>query len=345
MKRNILAVILVFSLLVSFASCRKLEDSDAFVVESKAYVVDENGEEQKVQTAVNAEGVTEFYYYDGLGNKITIDEKDVVVATQRVPKTSSVLDGLTPEEQSFLNQFNDPNAFNNLVDTDIPAPEMDIADGLLPEDTFDEIEVDLGNDGKPVHEDIKETYEDLVKDNKFTMDFTIKNVAEGQETILTMKTARDGDKIFLETTMPAEGQKGGMVFDVVIRDNKCYFIIPSMKAYMIVPGETMSEFMPSDLITEDVNSNYTYVSTGEVEYNGQTYLCDVYEDGTSTVKYYYKDGEIKRIENVTDENNMTIMEIQNASKEVDNSRFNLPKNYMDMTRFFENGLDISGLVR
>ena len=50
MKRNIIALILVFSLLMSFAACRKLEDTDAFVVESKVYVVDEHGVEQKVET-------------------------------------------------------------------------------------------------------------------------------------------------------------------------------------------------------------------------------------------------------------------------------------------------------
>jgi hypothetical protein len=159
-----------------------------------------------------------------------------------------------------------------------------------------------------------------------------------------MKTARDGDKVFFETTMPVEGQKGGMIFDVIIRDEKCYFIIPSMRAYMIVPGETMSEFMPGDIITEDVNTNLKYVSSGEVQYEGKTYLCDVYEGDGNTVKYYYADGELKRVENITDENNMTIMEIQNVSKNVDASRFNLPKNYMDMTRFFESGFDFSGLV-
>ena len=344
MKRNIIAVILVFALLMSFASCRKLEDSDAFVVESKVYVVDANGEEQKVQTAVNEEGVTEFYYYDGLGNKVTIDEKDVVVATQRVPKSTEMFADLTPEEQSFLDQFNNPEAFDELIDTNVVVPEMSISESILPEDAFDEIDVELDEDGKPVHDDIKATYEELVEGNKFTMDLTMKNISNGTETIVDMKTSRDGDKVFFETTMPVEGQKGGMVFDVIIRDGKCYFVIPSMRAYMLVPGETMAEFMPGEIITEDVNSKLEYVSSAEVQYEGQTFICDVFEGDGSTVKYYYQDGELKRIENIMDENNMTIMEIHTVSKEVDNSRFNLPKNYMDMSRFFENGFDISGLA-
>lgn len=340
MKRSIIAVILILSLLMSFASCRKLEDSDAFVVESKVYVVDEHGVEQKVETAVNAEGVTEFYYVNNLGNKVVVDEKDVVVETTKVPKTTNpIFADLTPEEESFLNQFNDPEAFDELIDQTIETPEMDIAEGLLPEDAFDEIEVEVDDDGKPVHDDVKQTYEEIVAGNKFTMDLTMKNISNGEEVVVPMKTARNGDKVYFETAMPVEGKEGAMPFNVIVRDGKCYFIIPLMRAYMIIPQEQMTEFMPGDIITEDINSNLTYESSGEVVYDGQTYVCDVYTGEGNTVKYYYKDGELKRVENILDENNMTIMEIKLVSKEVDESVFKVPKNYMDMTKFFEGEMD------
>ncbi len=345
MKRNIIAVILIFSLLMSFAACRKLEDSDAFVVESKVYVVDENGNEQKVEAEVNAEGVTEYYYIADTGNKVTVNHKDVIVKTTKVPRTTSVLDNLTPEEESFLNQFNDPEAFDELIDSSVVTPEMDIAEGLLPEDAFDEIEVEVDEDGKPVHDDIKQTYEEIIKDNKFTMELTLKNVQDGKEVVVPLKASRDGDKVFFETAMPVDGQKGSMVFNVVVRDQKCYFIIPNMRAYMQVPAETMEEFVPGDIITEDVNSTLTYVSSGEVQYEGQTYICDVYNGEGYTVKYYYKDGELKRIENIDDENNMTIMEIQTVTKKVDNSKFKVPNNYMDMTKLLGENTDLSNLGR
>ncbi len=350
MKRNIIAVILVFSLLMSFAACRKLEDSDAFVVESKVYVVDENGNEQNVQAEVNAEGETEYYYIaPDTGNKVTVNHKDVIVKTTKVPRTTAttnpILADLTPEEESFLNQFNDPEASDELIDSSVVTPEMDIAEGLLPEDAFDEIEVEVDSDGKPVHDDIKQTYEEIIKDNKFSMEITLKNVQDGKEVVVPLKAARDGDKVFFETAMPVDGQEGSMRFNVVVSDQKCYFIIPAMRAYMQVPAETMEEFVPGDIITEDVNSNLEYVSSGEVQYEGKTYICDVYNGEGFTVKYYYKDGELKRIENIVDENNMTIMEIQEVSKRVDNSKFKVPNNYMDMTKLLGENTDFSNLGR
>lgn len=346
MKRNIIAVALIFAVLMSFASCRKFEDSDAFVVESKVYVVDENGVEQKVETAINAEGQTEYYYINPEGNKVTVNKNDVVIETTKVPKTTNeMFADLTPEEQSFLDSFNDPEALDDLIDSSIETPEMEMAEGLLPEDAFDEIEVELDDEGKPVHDDVKQTYDELIKSNKYTMEINMKGVSNGEETVVPIKTVREGDKIYFETAMPVEGQQGAMKFNVIVKDKQCYLVIPAMRAYMIIPAETMSEFIPSEIITEDENVNLEYVSSGEVVYDNETYLCDVYKDGTTTIKYYYKDGELKRMESIVDENNMSIMEIQSVSAEADSSKFNIPKNYMDMTKFFEGELDLANLSR
>lgn len=346
MKRNIIAVVLIFSMLMSFAACRKLEDSGAFVVESKVYVVDENGVEQMVESAVNAEGETEYYYINGAGNRVIVNKNDVVVETTRIPVTTDeAFANLTPEEQSFLDTFNNPEAFDELIDSSVETPELEISDELLPEDSFDEIEIELGADGKPVHDDIEQTYQDLIESNKFTMELNIKGVSNGVETVVPVKTIRDGDKVYFETSMPIEGQKGSMKFNIIVKDKQCYLIIPAMRAYMIIPAETMSEFIPSDIITEDENVDLEYVSSGEVDYNGQKYVCDVYKDGDTTIKYYYQDGELKRMESIMDENNMSIMEIQEISGNADSSKFDIPKNYMDMTKFLEGNFDPSNLAR
>ncbi|MBQ8014859.1 MAG: hypothetical protein IJ264_01580 [Clostridia bacterium] len=348
MKKNIIAIFLIFSMLMSFAACRKLDESGAFVIESKVFVVGDDGVEHNVQSAVNANGEEEFFYYDAFGNKVVVKEKDVVVKTTRVAATTQELpfnyDELSPEEQSFVDSFNDPEAFDELIDSSIVEPELEFSE-LLPEDSFEEIEVEIGNDGKPVHDDIKQTYEELVKSNRFTMDFNIKGDMNGTDTVVPIVAMRDGDQVYFKVIMPVDN-KGSMEFNCIIKNKQCYLIIPSMRAYLVVPAESMSEFIPSDLITESEN-NMKYLYTAEVDYEGESYMCDVYEDaqGGATVKYYYKDGELKRMENIVDETNSTIIEINEISSRVDSSKFKVPKNYIDMTKIMGSNFDFSSLTQ
>ena len=89
MKKNVTAILLVFALLAGFASCRKLEDSEGFVIESKAYIVDSEGVTRDVQSIINDDGKTEYFYYDADGNKVPVKKKEVVVETNKVSVASS----------------------------------------------------------------------------------------------------------------------------------------------------------------------------------------------------------------------------------------------------------------
>lgn len=345
--KNVIAIFMVFALLMSFAACRRLDESGAFVVESKVYVVDDDGVEHDVQSAVNADGKEEFFYYDSVGNKVVVKEKDVVVKTTRVAATTEALpfnyDELSPEEQSFVDSFNDPNAFDELLDSSIVQPELEFSE-LLPEESFEEIEVEIGNDGKPVHDDIKQTYTELIESNSFMMDFNIKGNMNGTDTVVPIVAMRDGDQVYFKVIMPVD-EKGSMEFNCIIKNKQCYLIIPSMRAYLIVPADTVGEFIPSDIITES-ESNVKYISTAEVEYEGESYLCDIYEDPQgATVKYYYKDGELKRMENIVDETNSTIIEINEISSKVDKSKFKVPNNYIDMTKIMGGNFNFNSLTQ
>ena len=117
MKRNIIAIGLVFAVLMSFASCKKLPQDNEFVVESQYYVVDDQGVKHELKTepvtdpaddafiyidgdsennqdSIGGEnkvtnkkpdktkkpGKTEviYYYEDSNGNKVTVKHEDVV---------------------------------------------------------------------------------------------------------------------------------------------------------------------------------------------------------------------------------------------------------------------------
>ena len=333
MKRSIIAICLVFALLMSFAACKRLPQDNEFVYESQVYVVDDEGVTHNVQSEYDENGKQIFYYEDYNGNKVIVNNKDVVVESTKVRKTTAVYEGveLTPEEQSFLDIYNDPDAFENLVDESLTEPELEIPD-TIPEEEFKEIEVEIDNDGNPKHEDIEKRYTDIIESGKFTMDMVLKTNNNGEEMTIPMKVIRNGDKMYFETAMPVNGE-GAMRMAFLLRDNSCYFIIPGMRAYMKMPADDLGELFNTN-ITEGFESdvNAEYISSSEVDYNGKKYICDVYESEGSTMKYYYNDKELKRMEATDPNGGITIMEFNEVSDKADASKLKVPSGYLDMTK-------------
>ncbi len=343
MKRNIIAICLVFALLMSFAACKKLPQDNEFVIESQVYVVDDAGVTHNIQSEHDENGKQIFYYEDYNGNKVIVDGKDVVVESTKVRKTTAVYEGmeLTPEEQSFFDVYNNPEAFDNLVDESLTEPELEISD-TIPEESFEEIEVEVDQDGNPKHDDIEKRYTDIVNGGKFTMDMVLKTNNNGVEMTLPMKVVRNGDKMYFETAMPVNGE-GAMKMAFLLRDNTCYFIVPGMRAYMQMPLEGMGDILSTDITGGfEADSNAVYISSSEVEYNGKKYVCDIYESEGSTVKYYYSDKEFKRMEATDPDGNVTIMEFNEISEKADSAKLKVPSGYIDMTKFM--GQDFSSIT-
>lgn len=330
MKRNIIAILLVFALLVSFAACRKLETE--YTIETRPYVVDSNGVTQDVQSIVNSDGETEYFYYDNSGNKITVDSKDVEVETKKVAVTAPTT--LSPEAQSLFDVFNDPEKFEELMEEDATEPKLEMSDGIISDDQFNKIDTDIGSDGKPVRDKAREQYMKIVEGETFTMDMVMKTNTNGQEMSLPIVAVRDGNNLFLETAMPVDGSKGAMRLQFLILDGKAYTVIPQMRAYMEVPKETIDQMGLGDIVAEEAKDNSEYVESGEVKINGKTYICDVYKSEDSTIKYYFLNGELKRIETISGENT-AIMEINSLSDKADKSKLVLPKGYLDLATIKE----------
>ena len=330
MKRNIIAILLVFALLVSFAACRKLETE--YTIETRPYVVDSNGVTQDVQSIVNSDGETEYFYYDNSGNKITVDSKDVEVETKKVAVTAPTT--LSPEAQSLFDVFNDPEKFEELMEEDATEPKLEMSDGIISDDQFNKIDTDIGSDGKPVRDKAREQYMKIVEGETFTMDMVMKTNTNGEEMSLPIVAVRDGNNLFLETAMPVDGSKGAMRLQFLILDGKAYTVIPQMRAYMEVPKETIDQMGLGDIVAEEAKDNSEYVESGEVKINGKTYICDVYKSEDSTIKYYFLNGELKRIETISGENT-AIMEINSLSDKADKSKLVLPKGYLDLATIKE----------
>ncbi|MBQ2847587.1 MAG: hypothetical protein IJE74_04965 [Clostridia bacterium] len=339
MKKNIVAIILVFTLLMSFAACRKIEKAPNFEIESQAYIVDAEGETRKIY-----QNNGEYFYYDADGNRQPANPNDVVIETTKVPKTEAPT--LTPEAQSFFDSFGNVESmedFEDMIEADVTQPELNI-DEVIPEDAFNEIDVEMGSDGKPEHENSSVDYEEVLKKETFTIDITMKTKTNGVEMVMPIVFMRNNKDLFIETAIPKEDGKGSVRVNMIFLDGTCYMVIPSMRAYMSIPKETLGEMIPEDafdIIDEEITGNY--VSSGEVVYEGEKYICDVYENEGTTVKRYYQDGMLKREESVNGEN-ITIIEYNEVTTNVDKSKFAAPKNYLDLTTMMGNNFDPNSLV-
>ena len=323
MKRNIIAIILVFALILSFAACRKL-DSENIIIESKAYIVDDEGVTRDIYNVGS-----NYYYYDEDGNRKEANSKDVVVETNKVIITEPA--SLTPEAQSFIDSFGDVESLEDMMEADATVPELE-NDQIIPDDAFNGIDLEIGADGKPIHDDVAISFDELVASEKFSIEAKVKTKTGGLDYSAPMNIMRSGSKLYFETAVPLEHGLGCTRVNILFNDDACYIIIPSMRAYMAIPKETAGEMLPSDAFSDLGDAEGKYVSSSEVVHDGHTYVCDIYEteDGVVT-RNFYQDVQLKRVETISGEDT-SIMEFTKLSTSVDESKFSVPKNYFDMSQ-------------
>lgn len=335
MKKNIIAIVLVFAMLAGFASCKKLENEGEWVIESKVYVTDQYGAQHDVQAVTKTDGETEYYYYNTDGNRVTVAHKDVVVSTTKVYKPAPTT--LTPEQQSLLEAYTD---LEQIYDENVTMPELSISDDLILDEDIKEVGgVELDSDGKPVREgnDLVE----ILNSESYTADFVVKADYNGSMTAVPVYVTKDGNNVYVKSTIPVD-EKGALTAEFIIVNKECYIVIPSMRAYFKMTAEQMGEVLPEEAIDHEMAS--TYVKSGQVEVDGVTYDVDIYDADGQTVKYYYKDGELKRQEADDGNDNVSIVEYNVVKKGADKSKFRIPTGYIDLTTAMSGNFDINSLA-
>lgn len=305
MKKSIISILMVFVLVASFAACKKLPDD--------VYVETPTNENGEIETTIPA------------------------------------------EFEEFINSFDtsDPaeieKQFEQMLDSETVDVELEFGDELIDDSNSAKIEVELDKNGEPDRSDVANNYKEIVGSDSFTMDIVLRQSMEGNEVNIPFYATCDGDKYYFEMTAPYEN-KGTLTLGALsLGDGKIYMILPSMRAYMQMSSEEMGDIPLGDLFEEQItdmenseNDTSVYVETREVEVNGKKYSCDIYEDGDITVKYYFSEDALKRIETVDGDENVTIMEINSITAEADSSKFKAPTNYFDMTSLLTSGAALSG---
>lgn len=307
MKKSIISMFMVFALIASLAACKKMPD-DVYVETS----TNENGE---VETTIPAD-LEEFLS--------SFDTSDPAVIEQQ---------------------------FEQMLNSETVDVKLEFGDELIDDSNSTKIKIELNEKGEPDRSGIENNYKDIMSGDSFTMDIVIRQSSNGEDVNIPLYVTCDGDKYYCEMTAPYES-KGTITFSALSNgDGKIYIILPSMRAYMQISSEEMGDVPLGDLLSDQMadienneNDTSVYVETREVEISGKKYSCDIYEDDDITVKYYFSEDSLKRIETIDGDGNITIMEINSISAEADSSKFKAPTHYFDMTSILTSGAALSGAV-
>ena len=337
------ALALIFSLLFTLCSCKTIDGGDSNVeIVTELYVVDDEGVSREVQTEVNEEGETEYYYFDNSGNVVEVESKAVKVEKKKVQVTSSTSDtgetySMTPEQQSFVEQFNEGN-----IEKYVEEENVDFETGdeiAIDEEKVDKIIEEAQESGSstpatPTRTTVTDYFAELSKNEKYYIEMNMKVVQDDETTVMPVVMARNGDKRYIELSMPVS-EEGNVKAKILVLNGKCTIYIPSMKAYMEVPSEFIDEMYDNlDMATEQ-DDGTTFIASTTQTINGEKYDVDIYtaEDG-SKVQYYYLGDELKRIECEIDNSNYSIFEYTTRTSSPADSLFKAPTGYFNMTDIF-----------
>lgn len=328
--KKFIAIALVLALASSFAACKKLETTDTSTITKRPYYVDEEGNTIYAQAQTNEDGDVEFFVTNANGETSKLDKDNLVV--EEITNADQYLEILDIIE-------NNPE---QIVDTETPDASLEIADGVIPDDNFTEIEVELDENGNPNRETL--SYQEIMESGTFTIEATVQATSNGETVACPFTITKSGDAAYIEAAVPVENTGGSVKAGFLSNNEKSYLLIPSIRAYIVADDLTVNELFPLDEIKQETTESESYSHSGTVELNGKTYTCDVYENEGTTTKYYYDEaGNIVRIEN-TNDTDTVITEIKSISSEADESKLKVPSNYLDFTSFADGSNDINALI-
>lgn len=213
------------------------------------------------------------------------------------------------------------------TDSDDSTTTSNAPVSTLPSGTATEVTTDKS--GKPVNSLLDSAVGDILKGNEYSMKFTMQAELEGETQTMPVSIYVSGDKKYVETKM-YELMKISFLSD----GTDFYLIIPLMSGYIKMPADQSGEyndmFNLGDMGIADT-SDMNYIGTTKVSYKGTEYICETYEIDGITTKYYFSDGKLKRIENIDTDGTSSTMENIEISSKVDDSVFNIPKNYREIS--------------
>ena len=240
---------------------------------------------------------------------------------------------LSEEMQEFVNSITDPAKEDEYFEKNDAV--LGIADEAIDTEDMAEVTVKTDSDGNPVHGDQKTFFSKLADAEQYTIKMTLKSIStDGESTTVNITMMKNGSDAYIETKLPVSNGSA-LPMTILLKDKKCTIYMTSLKAYMEVPQDTYTSIVDEMELATSQESTATYVESGEVDVNGTTYDVDVYEDDGSTIKYYYLNDEIKRVEAIDSDGNISIIEYTQITMTADTSKFTAPTGYLNMTNIMD----------
>lgn len=334
MKRIVISLILIFSVLFGLAACGKDKDNQETetVTETVAYFVDEEGVSHRVESSVDENGETKYSYTEN-GSVVTVKNDSVVVETTVIAVTKKTTTKSTQDAnaaaESLLAELT-----KNLAENESKTKVTLRYEQTLPIDETSVGATSKDSNGNviPVNPYPQKSYKEITESGRYTLKFTLKtiNKATGESTTSPVTMVVDGDKAFVSATMSQDGTS--LEVNYICDGNKSYFTIPAIRAYTQADSSFIDDIIPD--LTESAQNDAAFVKNYNAKVDGYNYYCEEYLFNGETVRYYYLNGDINRIE-TNNADTTTIMQINMINANVDSKLFKIPSGYIDIAKLGE----------
>lgn len=172
---------------------------------------------------------------------------------------------------------------------------------------------------------------------------------QGAAGSIPIKIAQSGKKVYMSIKTPLQNGVY-MTFNSIYDGSKCYVVFPELKMYMAVDGDDIGDVndtlgslssITSMLDYEDME----YVRTSKVTSGNTTYICEEFKQNSSTTKFYFtgKNDDLVKMEIISEDGIMVLDNIQ-VSGSVDQSLFNAPSGYTDISKLYGTGGALPGIA-
>lgn len=339
MKKSIIAVLLCVTFVTGFAGCRKKTSEEAEMttnatgetetVEAGFFqrLVGADAIEETTEAKTEVETVT-----DKKGEAVTNKKGDAVTTVVKVTEEEKI--SLNEEEASIFKKKG--INIDNFEERDTEVVTMALEEGLVTETTSVKKDVKVVG-GVPANSPSK-TFKDILATGTYTMEATI---ASGDTTV-PIKVYVDGQKYAISTKMKT-GALTSVKADFLNDGKNVYLILPSLRCYINAGStqELMGDTEAVYAITDPTvmqGKGADYVKSATVVIDGKTYDVEEYKTESETLKYYYFNNDLKRIEDITEsDGTSTIIDLTVVKEGVPSNAFSVPAGYIDMTEVFNSG--------
>lgn len=161
----------------------------------------------------------------------------------------------------------------------------------------------------------------MMKSKHYTMKMNTIVKMEGKQFEVQTTTVVNGDES--ATTMKADE----LYMTTILKGGKAYVVMHDQKMILVSPIPDMEE---EEIGLEEIDfSKVEYLGKGKGMFLGNERNYEEYKVDVGTVRYYFDGKDLDGMEIIADEGT-TIMDVEFYSEDVDESVFELPKDYMQL---------------